>query len=1060
MRFDILKLLVVWCRLNGKPFVLFEWVPVLDNMEDMHREEGSIDKPPAINAFADPVGAPPPVSRLLFDRRDNELIEIIGAVLRQDKDLSYARKQYYGYFHPHGIKELVESRSLRIAYAMVHLLTSLEVGRLDERLSALRSLKDEVLDTAEGSMPKNTARVLLQIMKELVRTRGDHYRQLELAHDFRITASGQPRIVRKQLLRYHLLEMPEEWNQVTFDDHVHDVNTKGRKSTTHLIMDAWIKGIRRLKVVYYNYIEPRFAAELLEAAEILDIDVRIGIEFPARFRDRFVKLIWTPRGFADVQSFLCFLEEPAVSDLMQEGRVLSRYQQAYVMAILEAFNTTHLAHFNNQYEMGLAPIDIKEFLAFVGTGQRSILHLESFIHQKMLAALHTKAELLKKRYQEADATTRKEIVQWFEKWNERDLEALASYLKPSNNSGIPQPMQPIDNEHVPSLLKLSPSQLLDRLAILQSGYRITLNLTHLRVEDVLELIYDCNGMISRLEIFNLKDWAKAETVHIDAISRLQKTINEQNPIALKRIILDIISSVEETSGEDPDKRKQVEKLIYILHDIVGLQALYKGKPLKARIGSDSAGRAFRIHGMGLAVIDSLPRRTWGRIKRDIGAGRAMIPVRIPVHKRETLVPRKEANDNRRPAYRLSAWLPGLRHLGYDRVVDWAVQGDASSMTPDGNIVTLGGVQKTVDNQLRLTPPAEEKTRQRLSWTYLNSNLRNCIKVLIGFIPAFATFALTKDWWLLAYCGAFIWFGITGLRNILQSVLGGGGLRRSPLLRWNAYISWDRIADSLLFTGFSVPLLDFLAKTVILDHVFHITTTQPVALYTFMALTNGIYLCSHNVFRGLPRGVVLGNFFRSILSIPLAILLNVVLSYLLIFAGIGAPALILQKWAAVISKAASDMVAGIIEGTADRFKNIQLRSREYRKKLSLLLDIYARLELLFPESRTLEILDKPSQYRKRANAEARDMEKIIFVHALDLLYFWMYQPRARSAFMQLLSILPEEERHILITSQMTLLRKREISQMFIDGVLGQDFPRALSFYLSCYPGYLETLKQYA
>ena len=155
-----------------------------------------------------------------------------------------------------------------------------------------------------------------------------------------------------------------------------------------------------------------------------------------------------------------------------------------------------------------------------------------------------------------------------------------------------------------------------------------------------------------------------------------------------------------------------------------------------------------------------------------------------------------------------------------------------------------------------------------------------------------------------------------------------------------------------------------------------------------------------------------------------------------------------------------MVAGIIEGTADRFKNIQMRSREYRKKLAALFDIYAQLELLFPESRTLEILDRPVQDRKRANAEARDMEKIIFVHALDLLYFYMYQPRARSALLQLLGTLTEEERHILITAQMTLLRKREISQMFIDGVLGQDFARALSFYLSCYPGYLKTLKQFA
>jgi hypothetical protein len=91
-------------------------------------------------------GAVRPISRLLFDRRDTELIDIINTVINQDKDLSYARKRYYGYFHPHGIKEMAESRSLRIAYAMVHLLTSLELGRMDERLSALRSLKDEVLD--------------------------------------------------------------------------------------------------------------------------------------------------------------------------------------------------------------------------------------------------------------------------------------------------------------------------------------------------------------------------------------------------------------------------------------------------------------------------------------------------------------------------------------------------------------------------------------------------------------------------------------------------------------------------------------------------------------------------------------------------------------------------------------------------------------------------------------------------------------------------------------------------------------------------------------------------
>jgi hypothetical protein len=132
---------------------------------------------------------------------------------------------------------------------------------------------------------------------------------------------------------------------------------------------------------------------------------------------------------------------------------------------------------------------------------------------------------------------------------------------------------------------------------------------------------------------------------------------------------------------------------------------------------------------------------------------------------------------------------------------------------------------------------------------------------MGFIPAFLSFYLTNSWWVLAYFGAFIWFGITGVRNIVQSVLGGGGISRSPLLRWNDYVSWVRISDSLLFTGFSVPLLDYLVKTLLLDRFMGITTaTNPLALYTVMAVANGIYLSSHNLFRGLPKAAVYGNFF--------------------------------------------------------------------------------------------------------------------------------------------------------------------------------------------------------
>lgn len=1000
------------------------------------------------------------ISRFLFDRRDHELVRIINDVAAKDRDLEYLRRQYYSYFHPHGIKEMVESRSLRIAYAMVHLLASLEIGGMDDRLTALRSLRAEVLDTAEGPMPKNTARVLMQIMKEVVRARGNPHRQLELAHDFRITASGKPRMVRQQLEKYHLLEMPEAWNQISFDDHVHDVNTKGRKSSTHLIMDAWIKGIRRLRVVHYNYIEPRFAAELAEAAGIMHIDIRIGIEFYARFRNTYINLIWVPRGFADTQAFLCMLEEPTVVNMLKEGRLASTYQQARVMRLLASFNQKNRLTLNSAFDIEIAPIDPQAFKHFVGIGQTSKLHLGKFIEAEMRAALQVKAEQLRQQHEAAEPQQKQTIEQWFDKMNRLDIEAtVAHYLKRADNDAPANDDTAHETAEVPMLLQLSPAELVNKLAALQSGYRITLNLSNLEEEDVLELIYDCSGMISRLELFNLKDWADGHTAHLPAISRLQEAINSQNPIALKRLILEIIQKVE--TSNSADKTERISKLKTILHDIVPLQSMYKIRPLKARMGSDSTGRSPRFHGMGLVVIETLPDRARKQIEQDIGVGRERLPIHMTVHRRHTFIPRSTMDHSAaQHGKKRRRFIPWMWWLNTVKKEEWVVQSDETRTVPYGNVITLGGVDKTIDNQLHLHPEASSQEKRRKNWPYVNSHLRNLLKVFIGFVPAFATFFLTKQWWLLAYCGAFIWFGITGIRNILQSVLGGGGLRRSPLLRWNAYVSWDRIADSLLFTGFSVPLLDYLTKTVVLERLFNITTTtQPIVLYTIMALTNGLYLSSHNAFRGLPKGAIYGNFFRSALSIPIAVALNFIVGHLLTGAGVVAVADILQKWAAIISKTASDMMAGIIEGAADRYNNIHIRYREYKQKKSELLEIYSQLELMFPETDTYEILKHPQKKKKTANQEAQDLETIICIHALDLLYFWMYQPRARSALDQLLETINEEERQLLVTSQFTLLRQREISQLFIDGVLGDDFARALAFYLSSYPNYLEALKRY-
>jgi hypothetical protein len=208
---------------------------------------------------------------------------------------------------------------------------------------------------------------------------------------------------------------------------------------------------------------------------------------------------------------------------------------------------------------------------------------------------------------------------------------------------------------------------------------------------------------------------------------------------------------------------------------------------------------------------------------------------------------------------------------------------------------------------------------------------------------------------------------------------------------------------------------------------------------------------------LPRAAVYGNFFRSIVSIPVAIIINAAAGSVLTFCGVPEIATELQKWAAIISKTASDIVAGFIEGLADRHRNIKNRLRDFKGKFEQLFDIYAQLELLYPDVQTFAVLEHSDRLKDRASSEARDLEKIIMIHALDLLYFWMYQPRARTALQQFVHTLSEDERHILASSQFTLHRHREISQMFIDGILGSSFPRPLSFYLSRHAEYLEAIK---
>ncbi|HCF57841.1 MAG TPA: hypothetical protein DFS52_07585, partial [Myxococcales bacterium] len=575
--------------------------------------------------------------KLFFDPADYELVDLLNRQpaggLRSDQ----VEHLFDPYLHPRGIKELAAPIHKRIAYAVIQLLATLEAGHAEERVAALRSLREEVFNGSSSALRLNTARVLLAIMKELVKDRGNKERQLRRAHDFFAALSGRPSVVRGELKKYHLLEMPEAWNQVSFDHHVHDANSKGRKSPTHLILDAWIKGIRDLNVIYYNFIRTEAAAELTEAAESLGVKLRIGIELAARFRGKYVQLIWTPRGFQGREDFLEFLESEGVKEFFAAGGEVAAWRKRQVLGLLSSFNAHHREALNEKYDLRLEPLDPDQFLAFVGVGQASAAHLAEYIHGLLLPQLNARVDGLQERFAAASAEEKARIEQEFGQLNELVPERVfEGYLRSELNPEVPSLRVPSEDSETPALLRLNPQELVEKLNALHTGYRLTLNPTGLLPADVLELVYDLEGAITHVEIFNLKDRRQGLESFPPQLVALRRSLNSGNPTAVKQAVRTIIQDAERNAG--PEDAERLAKLRGILRDIPRFLGFYRSTFLRSRIGSDSIGRAGSLYGMGLVVRETLPWAAQRDIARN-GTTRATIPVRVEARPATTWEPR-------------------------------------------------------------------------------------------------------------------------------------------------------------------------------------------------------------------------------------------------------------------------------------------------------------------------------------------------------------------------------------------------------------------------------------
>ncbi len=156
--------------------------------------------------------------------------------------------------HPAGFVREFKKRRISIVESYLTIIRSLESVHHRERIQALRLLEEHAVHSKNLTMPLNTARVQMALMKEAIKSRDNKRRQLELLHDFSVSAYGQPSVIRGCLDELGIIELPETGERIAdlgagWDPHVHDNSSYGRKTPSQLVIDAFIKGISAMPLM-------------------------------------------------------------------------------------------------------------------------------------------------------------------------------------------------------------------------------------------------------------------------------------------------------------------------------------------------------------------------------------------------------------------------------------------------------------------------------------------------------------------------------------------------------------------------------------------------------------------------------------------------------------------------------------------------------------------------------------------------------------------------------------------------------------------------------------------
>lgn len=805
--------------------------------------------------------------------------------------------------HPGGFIRELGKRRLSIAGAYIKIARDLSPDSADERLAALRMLVEQSLHAKTINMPLNTARVQINLMKEAVKAQGNKRRQMEAMADFGLASFGQEAVIRGFLNKHHIVEVPEEDLPLKdldmgWDDHLHDTLSEGRKTPTQVLLEAFVKGISDLTIVYSYIDERRMIHEAITAGNILGIRVNIGIEFSVGKSGNRRHYMFVPPHCPDSKTFFSFMDERKEAlAAFHEGLRLNASQRRKTMAAaIERFNLTQRAKINQGYETGsscwLPAISIEDLDKIVACGVVSRVHISELLYQKLRDVYHKRVLYLRAQLLAAKERFKRGI---YSEWELKTITSQYDTVREEFATLTPELASSrfLDSRDVVDYDSafLEEDQLLKLLSS-QGGKIVIVHPLELGLKESMLHMLKYASKITHVETMNLHDSSGRNPNDLTVFNKFLYILNN-------RSVDEMMEFFEQHSVSHPG-RDSIQKVKEDLKDRVIVPVC----------GSDSTGRDPTIPGMGFIKLSSIPSKILPKYRGE--------HFKLPRPIADLIINKGRKNP------------------------DEGVEAETS------DIICMGRSAKPVRNVIQEEEKVEVIELAQF-WAYLNPAIKYFLRFIIAFSVAFQFIELKF---------VAIWLGITFIRNVLVDLIAASGLN---FRAWRlSNVNFDNVLQSIFWTGFSVPILNFVKGEFDIWWVLWFQEKAGMAYETvkffFICFANGLYISSHNRFRNFDRKIIRANFFRSVLAWPFATA----------FHGVGE---LLGILSIVQAKFWSDFVAGLIEGWGKYQHRFILRKRD--------------LSELLPR------LDSPE----------RDVR---LTTMLDILYIWARQPRGTTCLEQLLT----------------------------------------------------------